>query len=180
MASSDRTASILSFRFQALKSIPRRQGRPCEKGRCSGRTRPARSTPMRPRRRAARQDQARCGTVEAAGRKGLCQPSGDQDAETAFEQALSERTRVEFNRSLTRHHPADGVVLGAAEPKDREPRPATVSRGGGGHHAGGAGRPRGGTHPPRCKTGDAGRLSGGPGGPRAARRAQAHSRSRSD
>lgn len=69
--------------------------------------------------------------------KGFASRQAIQDAETAYEQALSERTRVEFNRSLARiTAPADGVVLErAAEPNEivNPGQPIlVVSQGGGG------------------------------------------------
>lgn len=69
--------------------------------------------------------------------KGFASRQAIQDAETAYEQALSERTRVEFNRSLARiTAPADGVVLERmAEPNEIVSPGApilTVSQGGGG------------------------------------------------
>ncbi|MEP2827506.1 efflux RND transporter periplasmic adaptor subunit [Parvibaculum sp.] len=69
--------------------------------------------------------------------KGFASSQAIQDAETAYAQALSERTRVEFNRTLSRiTAPADGVVLA----RDAEPNEIvspgqpilTVSQGGGG------------------------------------------------
>lgn len=69
--------------------------------------------------------------------KGFASRQAIQDAETAYAQALSERTRVEFNRTLSRiTAPADGVVLArAAEPNEivNPGQPIlTVSQGGGG------------------------------------------------
>lgn len=69
--------------------------------------------------------------------KGIASRQAIQDAETALEQALSEQTRVEFNRSLARiTAPADGVVLERmAEPNEIVNPGApilTVSQGGGG------------------------------------------------
>ena len=69
--------------------------------------------------------------------KGFASNQAMQDAETAYDQALAERTRVEFNRALSKIvAPADGVVLGRmAEPNEivNPGQPIlTVSQGGGG------------------------------------------------
>ncbi|MEW6091239.1 MAG: efflux RND transporter periplasmic adaptor subunit [Pseudomonadota bacterium] len=69
--------------------------------------------------------------------KGFASRQAIQDAGTAYEQALAERSRVEFNRSLARiTAPADGVVLERmAEPNEivSPGQPIlTVSQGGGG------------------------------------------------
>lgn len=69
--------------------------------------------------------------------KGFASRQAIQDAETARDQAMAERTRVEFNRTLSRiTAPADGTVLARmAEPNEivspGEPI-LTVSQGGGG------------------------------------------------
>lgn len=69
--------------------------------------------------------------------KGFASRQAMQDAETARDQAMAERTRVEFNRTLSRiTAPADGVVLSRmAEPNEIVSAGApilTVSQGGGG------------------------------------------------
>jgi RND family efflux transporter MFP subunit len=69
--------------------------------------------------------------------KGFASRQAMQDAETARDQAMAERTRVEFNRTLSKiTAPADGIVLARmAEPNEIVSPGApilTVSQGGGG------------------------------------------------
>lgn len=69
--------------------------------------------------------------------KGFASRQAMQDAETARDQAMAERTRVEFNQTLSRiTAPADGIVLARmAEPNEIVSPGApilTVSQGGGG------------------------------------------------
>lgn len=134
----DREA-ILSFKISGLvKSIPADKGDLVKKGDVLAEL-DQREIDADARRAAAllaktKRDVER---LKPLAEKGFASRQAIQDAETAYEQALSERTRVEFNRSLARiTAPADGVVLERmAEPNEivSPGQPIlTVSQGGGG------------------------------------------------